>query len=51
MTVSLKYYSHWATGYRRPYRSNAEKLREWAQIHTPYDVPTIKDLMHPKEDN
>ena len=49
MSTSLKYYSHWATEYRKPYRVNAEKIRQWAQLNTPHDVPTVKDLMHPEQ--
>jgi len=51
MSISLKYYSHWATGYRKPLRVNAEKIRQWALLNTPHDIPTVNDLMHPDQDD
>ena len=46
LSITLKYFSHWATEYRRPYRANAEQIIIWAQEHTPHDVPKLEELIH-----
>jgi len=48
MSVSPKYYSHWATEYRRPNKANATKIVTWAQVNTPHDIPTVDELMYKK---